>query len=90
MKKRFGAIPLLFIILILLLVLVSTAFAMSSEELLKYKNQAVTVVEYSNVIPYTETGIVLDIVISDNKTYLLLKTIDGIRFINIESILKIL
>jgi len=66
------------------------AFAMSSEELLKYKNQAVTVVEYSNVIPYTETGIVLDIVISDNKTYLLLKTIDGIRFINIESILKIL
>lgn len=78
--------------IIFVLLFFSIAFALSLSDLSQYnKGQYITVIEYSGVHPYNESGKFIDIIEVDNKTYLLLQNSWGeMRYIKIEDIIKII
>jgi hypothetical protein len=93
MKK----ILLILLIPLIILCFVTNVFALTITEILKYKGQRIIIVQNSNVIPYTINGVMLDIVITrENKTFIMLQTndyynyTDGIAFIRLEQIIKII
>ncbi len=83
------------LILIFLLCLLSNVFAITVEEVLKCRGMNVTIVEDA-VIPYTVSGTIIGVVTTkDNRKFVMLQTVnyhyytDGIAFINLDNIIKI-
>jgi uncharacterized protein YxeA len=83
---------LLSIIILILMLQCSFAFAMSTDEILKYKGQYVTIVQDYTVIPYTTRGVLLDVIKSRTGYYAMVQTYryydysNGIAFIDIDNI----
>ena len=83
---------LLSIIALILMFQCSIVFAMSSDEILKYKGQYVTIVQDSTVVPYTTIGVLIDVIKGNGKYWAMVQTYDynsytnGIAFLDIDNI----
>lgn len=83
---------LLNIVTLILIFQCSIAFAMSKDELLKYKGQNVTIVQDSTVVPYSTVGVLIDVIKGNGKYWAMVQTYNyndytnGIAFLDIDNI----
>lgn len=83
------------IILLIFLIIPQIVYAYTTHDILKYKNQKVILI-INSLIPYSIKGTILETVKTSTSEFVIIQTNDyynytnGIAFININSILKIL
>lgn len=82
--------------ILILFCIISNLFALTTNDILKYKGEEIVIVQDNSVSPYTISGILLGIVITkNNRTFVMLQTYNyqhytnGIAFIRLDNIIHI-